>query len=319
MRKNLFTISLITCTLNITLASQAFGATLTTQTQQPDSVTLYAAGSLRGALSEVADSFTQEYGISVKREFASSGSLRERIEKGENVDVFASADTGNPTILNQENLSGNVEKFATNPMYAIATSNLSLTSDNLLDQLLNPEIKLGTAVPVRDPLGDYTQEIFRKADQIKPGSFQILDTKAVRLTGTLPPERNSPGGSIVYYLEDTNQADIYPVYYTSALSAVQISPNLQIVPLPDNLAVKADYGLTVLKDANPYGEKLAQYILSPTGQQILAKYGFSKPSTSVPEPSSISGIFLAAGIGIFLKKKSTYRKKQQLKVSVHQS
>ncbi len=178
---------------------------------------------------------------------------------------------------------------------------------------------MGTAVPVQDPLGDYTQEIFRKADQVRPGSFQILDTRAVRLTGTLPPERNSPGGSIVYYLEDTNQADIYPVYYTSALSAVEISPNLQIVPLPDNLAVKANYGLTVLKDANPYGEKLTQYILSPTGQQILAKYGFSKPSTPIPEPSSISGIFLAAAIGIFLKKKSTSGKKQQLKVSVHQS
>ncbi|MBW4567465.1 MAG: molybdate ABC transporter substrate-binding protein [Tolypothrix carrinoi HA7290-LM1] len=319
MRKNLLTISLIACTFNVTLASQAFSATLTNQTQEPDVVTLYAAGSLRGALSEVADSFTQKYGIIVKREFASSGSLRERLEKGENADVFASADTGNPTTLNQKKLSGTVKTFASNPLYAIAPSSLSLTSDNLLDQLLNPQIKLGTAVPVGDPLGDYTQEIFRKADQIKPGSFQILDTKAVRLTGTLPPDRNSPGGSIVYYLEDTNQADIYPVYYTSALSAVEISPNLQIVPLPDNLAVKANYGLTVLKDANPYGEKLAQYILSPTGQQILAKYGFSKPSTPIPEPSSMSGIFLTAGIGIFLKKKSTSGKKQQLKVSVHQS
>lgn len=312
MRNNLLTISLIACTFNITLASQAFGATLTNQTPEPPVVTLYAAGSLRGALSEVADSFTQEYGITVKSEFASSGSLRERLENGENADVFASADTGNVIALSQKNLSGTVEKFASNPMYAIATSNLLLTSDNLLDQLLNPEIKLGTAVPVRDPLGDYTQEIFRKADQVRPGSFEILDTKAVRLIGTLPPERNSPGGSIVYYLEDTNQADIYPVYYTSALSAVQISPNLQIVPLPDNLAVRADYGLTVLKDANPYGEKLAQYILSPTGQNILAKYGFSKPSTPIPEPSSMSGIFLAAGIGIFLKKKSTSALKQQL-------
>lgn len=120
MRENLLTISLIACTFNITLASQAFSATLKNKTQEPAVVTLYAAGSLRGALSEVADFFTKQYGIIVNREFASSGSLRERIEKGENVDVFASADTGNPTILNQENLSGIVEKFASNPLYAIA-------------------------------------------------------------------------------------------------------------------------------------------------------------------------------------------------------
>ncbi len=151
MTNNLFTISLITCTFNITLASQAFSATLT-QTQEPDVVTLYAAGSLRGALSEVADSFTQQYGITVKSEFASSGSLRERLEKGENADVFASADTGNPIALSQKNLSGTVKTFASNSLYAIAvrravggasrregiaTSNLSLTSDNLLGRVIN--------------------------------------------------------------------------------------------------------------------------------------------------------------------------------------
>ncbi|MBW4595952.1 MAG: hypothetical protein KME46_24380 [Brasilonema angustatum HA4187-MV1] len=40
------------------------------------------------------------------------------------------------------------------------------------------------------------------------------------------------------------------MYYTSASSAQQISPNLQIVELPDSLKVQADYGFTLLKGAS---------------------------------------------------------------------
>ncbi|MBP5977094.1 substrate-binding domain-containing protein [Brasilonema sp. CT11] len=318
MKKYLLAVSLITCAFNVCLTNQSLALTLTNSSQsQPPTLTLYAAGSLRGALSEVANVFTQQYGIPVKTEFASSGSLRERLENGEQADVFASADTGNAIALNQKNLSGQVEIFAGNPLYAIASPRVSLTTDNLLDQFLNPDVKLGIAQPGRDPLGDYAIEIFRKADQIRPGSFEQLNAKAIRFTGSLPPERNSPGGSIVYYLEEAQQADIYPVYYTSALAALELSPNLQVVKLPDNLAVKGDYGLTVLKDASPNGAKLAEYILSPAGQQILAKYGFSSPSstrsTSVPESHNLGGIILAVGIALVLKKTSASSKKRTIR------
>ncbi|MBW4596687.1 MAG: substrate-binding domain-containing protein [Brasilonema angustatum HA4187-MV1] len=354
MKKYLLAVSLITCAFNVCLTNQSLALTLTNSSQsQPPTLTLYAAGSLRGALSEVANVFTQQYGIPVKTEFASSGSLRERLENGEQADVFASADTGNAIALNQKNLSGQVLIFASNPLYAIArvtprglsfrqpspriedsgqfgsaglgrrageaiaSPRVSLTTDNLLDQFLNPDVKLGIAQPGRDPLGDYAIEIFRKADQIRPGSFEQLNAKAIRFTGSLPPERNSPGGSIVYYLEEAQQADIYPVYYTSALAALELSPNLQLVKLPDNLAVKGDYGLTVLKNASPNGAKLAEYILLPAGQQILAKYGFSSPSsthsTSVPESHNLGGIILAVGIGLVLKKTSASSKKRTLR------
>ncbi|MBH8576586.1 substrate-binding domain-containing protein [Nostocaceae cyanobacterium CENA369] len=300
MKKQLFAFSLIACAVSVTIPTQAFA------------VTLYAAGSLRGALSEVANSFTQEFDIPVTTEFASSGSLKNRLLAGEKADVFASADLGNALALYQNNISGEVKKFATNPIYAIATPEVSLTKENLLDKFLNPDIKLGIAQPVSDPLGDYGIEVFRKAEQIRPGSFTQLNAKAVILSGTLPPDRNSPGGSIVYYLQDINKADIYLVYYTSALSAQQISPSLEIVELPDSLKVKADYGLTVLKDASPEGSKLANYILSQTGQKILAKYGFSSPR-SVPEPQGVGGILLAFCIACVLQRLIT--KRQKFKVS----
>ncbi|WP_138503755.1 substrate-binding domain-containing protein [Nostoc sp. PA-18-2419] len=310
MKKHLLVASLTIFAVHIALIKQTLAATLTTSSE----VTLYAAGSLRGALSEVASAFTDEFGIPVKTEFASSGSLKDRLLAGEKADVFASADLGNAMILNQNNLSGEVETFARNPIYAIAAPEVSLTTENLLDKFLNPDIKLGISKPISDPLGDYGVEVFRKAEQISPGSFAQLNAKAVILSGTLPPERNSPGGSIVYYLQDINKADIYLVYYTSALSAQQISPSLQIVELPDSLKVQADYGLTVLKSASPGGSQLANYILSPTGQKILAKYGFNSPK-SVPEPQGVGGVLLSLSVAFALQRKLVAGKQQKVQVS----
>jgi ABC-type molybdate transport system substrate-binding protein len=46
-------------------------------------VVLYAAGSLRAAMTEVGEAYAQRSGVPVKGEFGASGLMRERIEKGE--------------------------------------------------------------------------------------------------------------------------------------------------------------------------------------------------------------------------------------------
>ncbi|MEH1795889.1 hypothetical protein [Nostoc sp.] len=48
--------------------------------------------------------------------------MKERLLAGEKADVFASMDLSNALVLNQNNLSGEVETFASNPIYAIAKS-----------------------------------------------------------------------------------------------------------------------------------------------------------------------------------------------------
>ncbi|MEH2082229.1 MAG: substrate-binding domain-containing protein [Nostoc sp.] len=309
MKKYLIIISLTTSTFSLILPHPAFA------------VTLYGAGSLRDSLTQVANSFTQKYRIPVTTQFGPSGLTRELIEqelsqRGKSADVFASADLNNPLTLFEQGLSEPVETFASNRLVAVARSDLSLTSDNLLGKLLDPQIKLGTSTPLAEPLGDYTQEVFRKADQINPGSFQQLNEKALRLSGgSNSPSVPAGRVNLVYFIEDTQQVDIYLSYYTIALSALKQSSNLQIVELPENLAVKADYGLTVLKDASPEGTKLAEYILSPTGQKILKNYGFTTAkTTSVPENQGVSGIFLAVSAAFAMQKKFTSAKKQQLKV-----
>jgi molybdate transport system substrate-binding protein len=52
-------------------------------------------------------------------------------------------------------------------------------------------------------------------------------------------------------------------------------PEVQIVGLPDELAVGADYGLIVRDGAAGDAWRLALFILAPEGQNVLADYGFT--------------------------------------------
>ena len=62
-------------------------------------VQVYAAGSLREAFTEIARDHEARTGQKVALTFGASGLLRERIEKGEPAQVFASADPDHPQRL----------------------------------------------------------------------------------------------------------------------------------------------------------------------------------------------------------------------------
>ena len=73
---------------------------------------------------------------------------------------------------------------------------------------------------------------------------------------------------------------MFLTYCTNAAQAVSELPGLQVVALPAPLAVGAAYGLTVLTGAHPErAGRLVSFILSPEGQAILARHGFTAPTT----------------------------------------
>ncbi len=76
---------------------------------------------------------------------------------------------------------------------------------------------------------------------------------------------------------ETQQLDICLTYRTDARLALLAAPNLQILELPENLAVQANYGMTLINNSRSAVVMLAMYILSPDGQNILAKYQFETP------------------------------------------
>jgi len=155
-----------------------------------DELRVLAAGSLREVLGEIGKHYEQATGTPAVADFGPSGLLRERIEKGEHADLFASADMGHPLKLLRDGRATRVAMFTRNTLCAVAVPQIQLTTANFLDRLLDPAIKLGTSTPRADPAGDYTWAMFRRADAIRPGAYEILDKKAQQIVGG--PANNAP-------------------------------------------------------------------------------------------------------------------------------
>lgn len=241
-----------------------------------DPVRLYAAGSLRVALTEVGAAFQKAEGIPVANEFGASGLLRERIEKGAPAEVFASADMGHPQTLSRAGKSGLVTVFTRNRLCGLAAPGVEVTSATLLDVLLDPKVRVGSSTPKNDPSGDYAWEMFEKADKAHPGAFKTLSAKALQLVGGRDAPPPPKGRSVYTELMAEKKADVFLTYCTNAILAQREMPGLKVVQLPESLSVGADYGLTVLKGASPAAERYAKFILAEPAQAILMKHGFTR-------------------------------------------
>jgi molybdate transport system substrate-binding protein len=74
------------------------------------------------------------------------------------------------------------------------------------------------------------------------------------------------------------KADLFLTYCTNAREAERQNPGQHVVALPDELAVGADYGLTVIIGAPPQAYQFAMFVLSVEAQRVLAKHGFTAPA-----------------------------------------
>ena len=240
-----------------------------------DTIQLYAAGSLRGALTDIAKAYESSTGTKVETKFGPSGILKNEIAGGAKADVFASANMEHPQALHDEKKSGPVVRFARNRLCALVRPGVTVTSENLLERMLDPNVKVGTSTPKADPSGDYAFEVFRKAETVKPGAKVILEKKALQLTGGAGSATPPSGRTIYSWHVAEGRADIFLTYCTNALAAQKENPAQQIVALPDNLAVGADYGLTMITGASAAAQKFVDFIVSAAGQTILATYGFA--------------------------------------------
>lgn len=240
-------------------------------------IRLYAAGSLREAFGEVARKFETETGRKVVLTFGASGLLRERIEKGEPAQVFASADTDHPLRLARAGGWQSPVVFTRNAMCALAQPALNVRPDTMLETMLRPAVRVGTSTPKADPSGDYAWALFRRADAVKPGAFAMLDAKALQLTGGPDSPKPPEGRSTYAWVMEQGQADLFLTYCTGAVSAQRELPKLKVVHMPPELQVGASYGITVREGADPAAARLAHYIASEPGQAVLGRHGFSAP------------------------------------------
>lgn len=116
---------------------------------------IFAAGSLVGPMNEWIAASGLPADAVAPPVFGPAGLLRQRIEAAEAADVYASADLNQPRKLVAAGRAATVTPFARNRMCIVSKASLGLTTDNLLDRLLDSGLRLATSTPISDPGGDY--------------------------------------------------------------------------------------------------------------------------------------------------------------------
>lgn len=259
-----------TVVAGVIMALQGLSASVYAQALERPPV-LVAAGSLKTAMDETIAAYQAQGGPAFNVKYGPSGKLRKEIESGAQVDVFASADVAHTDALAEQKLLGASTVFTHNDLCVIARSELKLNAGNLLDVLSKPSVRMATSTPVSDPMGDYTWQFFKNADKQRAGLYQLLDGKALKLSGANAPVAGAKLPYVTAFEDD--KADAYVMYCTNATTTKKSVPDLHIVRIPDALNVRSVYGIAADAHSAP-GKDFIRFVLSPAGQSILKKHGF---------------------------------------------
>lgn len=246
----------------------------------PAPLSVYAAGSLRAAMTDLARAFERQGGAPVRLTFGASGLLKDRIEAGEPAQVFASANMTHPEALRAAGKADAVVAFTRNALCLLARPGFSLQGKSLAQRLLDADVRVGTSTPRADPSGDYAFQMFERIESTgaaAAGSAAALKAKALQLTGG-PNSPPPPAGRNVYgMLVAEGQADVFVTYCTNATQARREVATLQVLPVPDAINVSATYGIANVRPWAASARAFVDFVLGTKGQAILRGYGFSAP------------------------------------------
>jgi len=225
---------------------------------------ILAAGSLRAVFA----------GQPFNMAFGGAGLLRERIERGAPCDLFLSADLANPRALASRFGGATVSSFIGNRIVVVVRAHVGLRTDNFLDRLLDPAVRIGTATPGADPGGDWALELFNRADRSRPGAAAILTAKALHLAGGREPSRLPAGSHPVAHFLSSNAAEAFVCYRSMTLD---LPAGFEVVAPPPEMQVVAEYGLVVLASdprRRAAATAFANALTSPEWQSRFCAHGF---------------------------------------------
>ena len=224
------------------------------------SLTISAAASLKDAIAEIQQLYTQQQPVTITNNFGASGSLQQQMEQGAPVDIFISAATIQMDALQQKGLiiTDTRKNILSNQVVLIAPKNSNLVS-HFKDLTSAGVQKIALGEPKSVPAGKYAQEVltfYNIFNQIKP---KIIYAKDVR--------------QVLAYVE-TGNVDAGIVYLTDAkvshVKIVEIAPANSHSPVVYPVAViKASKNINAAK-------QFVQFLSSKPASDVFNKYGFTK-------------------------------------------
>jgi molybdate transport system substrate-binding protein len=242
----------------------------------PRQLQVFAAASLSAAFTEIGHRLeAQQPGLSVRFNLAGSQQLATQIEQGAAADVFASADERWMDHVRQRGmLAGEPAVFARNRLVVIVPRTNPARILRLQD-LARGGVKLvlgADAVPV----GRYARTVLQNLsrDPAFGGEFA-----ARVLRNSVSEEENVK--SVVGKVQ-LGEADAGIVYRSDVTATV--SRFIRVFEIPDGANVLATYPIALLKTAKETdaANAFVALVLSPDGQQVLARHGLLPVTPSRP-------------------------------------
>ena len=226
-------------------------------------LTVSAAASLTNAFRELAPMFEAQFpDTKVQLNFGASGALLQQIAKGAPVDVFASADQETMDQAQAQVLvkASDRSTFVSNALVVIVPAQGN-TAPKSLSDLAQPAYKrVAIGLPASVPVGRYT-----KASLEKAGLWTAIEPKMI-------------GAQNVRQALDyvaRGEVDAGFVYATDAALMPDKVKVSFAVPTPTPILYPiASIATSTNMDAT---KKFIEFVMSPTAQGVLAKYGFGKP------------------------------------------
>ncbi len=261
------------CAVVSTFVIASCGCVLPTTTPS-NKLTVFAAASLTDAFNEMAQAYEANHtDTNVTFNFDGSQILRTQIEQGANADVFASANTQQMGILQNEGMMNNssVTIFAQNKL-AIAVPTANSANINTLSDLAKPGLKL--VIGNKDvPAGVYTQQMLNKTTNVPTYGATFKNNTLGNVVSQEPNVNN------VVTKVALGEADAGIVYVSDVPAAYKAQ--VKLIPIADDINVVAQYPIGILSGSKnvQQAQSWINFVTSPAGQAILLKHGFMLPST----------------------------------------
>lgn len=228
-----------------------------------ETLTAFAAASLKDALAEVVQSYEKESGNKVTVSLAASSALAKQIENGAPADVFISADLDWMDYLQARKLIVDTSRvnLLRNTLVLIApagsTAQLSIHPDFPLAEALGDE-RLAVANPEHVPAGKYGRAALESLGVWPSVRKKVAAAENVRAALALVARGEAPFGI---------------VYRTDA----RAEPKVKVVGEfpPDSHGPIVYPAAVIAASKNSAAGPLLKYLQSPLAQRIFQSHGFA--------------------------------------------
>lgn len=241
-----------------------------TTTEEETTITVFAAGSLKGSFTEISTAYEDDHpGTEVVLNIDGTQALRTQVEQGARGDVFVSANQKHMDALIGEGFMDNatVVDFVENRVtVALPASNPGTIAD------LSGLTKAGTKVLIGTPdvpIGSYAREVLESmaADPAYGEAYRDA------VLANVVSEETNVNNIIAKLLIGEADAGFT---YTSDVVTPAYADQLTTITIPDEYNVVARYPIGALREsAHPdTANEFIAFVLSEQGREILGRYGF---------------------------------------------